>query len=106
MDLNKLGKRSYHLAVVRNKIAEGVSQDELHRQTVSGVFTEGREVEQASETEMSDHVKSLTQVAEELVDVLLVCVTELHRRGVDIEDAVHKKLKYNEDRIQFETSQH
>lgn len=98
MNLNKFGKRAYKCALKRGKIHEGLEQSELHQETIEGLNEEVNEVIEASETETSEHLDNYSAVVEELVDVAIVAITELYRRGVDIDGALHEKMKYNERR--------
>ena len=98
MDLNKTGKRAYKCALKRGKITEASEKDIIHDETVTTIGDELEELHRASETEQSEHLDGITEAVEELVDVLIATLTELHRRNVDIEDVVHRKLKYNERR--------
>lgn len=98
MDLNKFGKRSYKCALKRGKISEHLEQSIIHQEAVKGLGEEIQEVINASETETSEHLGKYSAVAEELADVAIVTMTELYRRGVDIEGILHEKLKYNERR--------
>lgn len=98
MDLNKFGKRAFKCALRRGKIHEGLEQSELHRETIEGLNEEVNEVIEASETDMSEHLDNYPAVVEELADVAIVTITELYRRGVDIDAVLHEKMKYNERR--------
>lgn len=98
MDLRKFGKRTYKCALRRGKIHEGLKQSELHQETIDGLNEEVNEVIEASETEASEHLYGYSAIVEELADVAIVVMTELYRRGVDIEEVLHEKMKYNERR--------
>lgn len=98
MKLNKFAKRAYKCALRREKINEGLTEDLLHKETVASLTEELNEVTGASEIEHSEHLEKYPAVVEELVDVAIVTFTELHRRGVDIEEVLHEKMKYNERR--------
>lgn len=98
MDLNKFGKRAHACALRRGKVHEGLEQNSLHQETIAGLHEEMNEVAEASETDMSDHLEGYSSVVEELVDVAIAAMTELYRRGIDIESALHAKMKYNERR--------
>ena len=98
MDLCKFGKRAYKCALRRGKIHEGLEQSELHQETIEGLNEEVNEVIEASETEASEHLDNYPAVVEELADVAIVAITELYRRGVDIDAVLHEKMKYNERR--------
>ena len=102
MDLNKFGKRAFSCATRRAKIsgrtAETLTPEELHEETMRGLHEEVIEVENASEIFPSDHLPQYSEAVEELVDVAIVTITELYRRGVDIDQALHEKMKFNENR--------
>lgn len=98
MDLNKFAKRAYQCALRRGQIHEALSLHLLHQETVESLNREVSEVIGASETLYADHVPMFTEVQEEIADVLIVCCTELYRRGIDLEALLHAKMKYNENR--------
>lgn len=98
MDLNKFGRRAYNSALKRGKIRENLTVETLHAETIEGLSEEVKEVIEASEQETSEHLNGYTAVVEELADVAIVALTELYRRGVDIEVLLHEKMKYNEQR--------
>jgi hypothetical protein len=56
------------------------------------------EFERASEKVQSDHIPEYTQAQEELVDILITCLTELHRRNINIESIIKRKLSFNQTR--------
>lgn len=97
MNLNKAARRAYNNAIARGKI----TSDGGHEETVSSLAEELDELRRASETAPADHMHGRTEAVEELVDVLIGSMTELYRRGVDLEKAVHEKLSYNESRVQL-----
>lgn len=98
MDLNKFSKRAYKCALKRGKIHDGYEGTNLHGETVLSISDEFQEFTNASETEVSEHLTEYTEAVEELVDIAIVTFTELYRRGIDIEEVLHKKMKYNERR--------
>ena len=107
MDLNKFGKRAFNCATKRKKISGVVvelgvptkhSFEELHAETINSLSEEVEEVIQSSELVSSEHLPQYSEAVEELVDVAIVAMTELYRRGVDINQALHEKMKYNEQR--------
>ena len=46
----------------------------------------------------SAHISDLSEVEEELIDVMIGCMTELTLRSVDIEFFLKEKIKFNERR--------
>lgn len=102
MDLNKFGKRAFICAKNRKKISDAtcdrLTPEELHEETMTSLTEEFEEVFAASEVTPSDHLPQYSEAVEELVDVAIVVMTELYRRHVDIDQALHKKMKFNERR--------
>lgn len=95
MDLNKAAKRAYNNAIARRKVTDQVS----HEETVRTMSEEFEEVKSAQENVPGDHLQQYSEIVEELTDVLIASLTELYKRGVNIEEVLHAKLKYNESRI-------
>ena len=98
MDLNKFGKRAYICALKRGKIHEQSDPYSLHKETVEGLIEEFNEVINADENSASSHLEAYSEVVEELTDIAIASLTELYRRGVNIEEVLHAKMKYNESR--------
>lgn len=95
MDLNKAAGRAYRNALARKKITEGNN----HSESVRTLMYEFEEFRTADEKLRSSHLPEQTEAVEELTDILIGALTELYRRGVDVEKVVHEKLKYNENRL-------
>lgn len=57
------------------------------------------ELLKANEDVSSEHISEYSEVQEELVDILIVCLTELHRRNDNVERIIMRKLDYNDKRI-------
>ena len=53
---------------------------------------------QASECKPSEHLPEYAEAVEELADIALVALTELSRRGVNVEKVLLLKSMYNERR--------
>lgn len=102
MIINEISKKSYLIAIARGKITNTPDYALRHEELVSGLSEETSEVIMASEVAISEHLDNYTEVQEELADVILVCFTELFRRGIDVEKLIISKLKYNEERINRE----
>lgn len=98
MDLNKFGKRAYTCALRRGKIHENLSPTDLHEESVAGICEEFNEFVGASEEQTSEHLDKYSAAVEELSDIIIASITELYRRGVDIETVLHAKMKFNENR--------
>ena len=82
-------------AIIRGKTA----RDMNHLDTFFGILSELKEFREASEIEKSEHLPEYTQAQEELTDVLICCLTELHRRGVDVEEIIKAKIEFNKTRV-------
>ena len=93
--INDLAKQAHETAVKRGK----TSEDALHLDTFFGILSELKEFREASEIDPSEHLPEYTQAQEELTDVLICCLTELYRRGVDVEEIIKAKINYNKTRI-------
>ena len=93
--INELAKQAHETAVKRGK----TSEDASHLDTFFGILSELKEFREASEIDPSEHLPQYTQAQEELTDVLICCLTELHRRGVDVEEILLAKINYNKTRI-------
>lgn len=95
MDLNKAARRAYNNALARGKVTKVVN----HEETVRTLAEEFEEMDRASESEASEHLREYTEVQEELADIIIGAMTELMKRDTDIELLIHRKLKFNEARI-------
>ena len=93
--INELAKQAYETAVKRGK----TSEDALHLDTFFGILSELKEFREASEIDPSEHLPQYTASQEELTDVLICCLTELHRRGVDVEIIIKEKIEFNKTRV-------
>ena len=93
--INDLAKQAHETEVKRGK----TSEDALHLDTFFGILSELKEFRAASEIDPSEHLPQYTQAQEELTDVLICCLTELHRRGVDVERIVKEKVEFNKTRV-------
>lgn len=92
--INKLAEQAFNNAIIRGK----TEKDMNHLDTLFGIFSELKEFRDASEVEKSEHLPQYTQAQEELTDVLICCLTELHRRGVDVERIIKEKIEFNKTR--------
>lgn len=95
MDLNKAARRVYKNALACGKVTKTVN----HEETVSTLSEEFEEMRRASEEESSEHLREYTKMQEELADIIIGSMTELMKRGTDIELLLHRKLKLNEARV-------
>lgn len=92
--INDLAKQAYNNAIIRGKTSKDISHDD----TFFGVLEELKEFREASEIDPSEHLPEYTEAQEELTDVLICCLTELHRRGVDVERIIKEKIEFNKTR--------
>jgi NTP pyrophosphatase (non-canonical NTP hydrolase) len=93
--INQLAQTAFDTAIIRGK----TSKDTTHDETFFGILEELREFREASEVKKSEHLPEYTEAQEELTDILISCLTELHRRGVDVERIIKDKIEYNKTRI-------
>lgn len=93
--INELAKQAHETAVKRGK----TSEDASHLDTFFSILSELKEFREAGETKKSEHLPEYTETQEELTDVLICCLTELHRRGVDVERIIKAKIEFNKTRV-------
>lgn len=91
IDLNNIAALCAENAKKRGK----VGYDVLHHLTAHDIYEELYEFERVQ----SDHIPEYTEAQEELADILITCLTELHRRNVNIESIIERKLSFNQTRI-------
>lgn len=95
IDLNYYAKLSGRIALKRGKISKSI----YHAETVESLTSELSEYINASEDTPSEHLPKYTEAQEELADILIVCLTELNRRNVDVELIIKYKTEFNLKRI-------
>ena len=93
--INNLARQAFNTAIIRGKTLKDLS----HNDTFWSILEELKEFREASEVDKSEHLPEYTQAQEELTDVLISCLTELHRRGVDVEEIIKAKIEYNKTRV-------
>lgn len=93
--ISDLARQAFNNAIIRGK----TEKDAGHLDTFFSILEELREFREASEVEKSEHLPEYTQAQEELTDVLICCLTELHRRGVDVERIIKDKIEFNKTRV-------
>jgi hypothetical protein len=59
---------------------------------------EVNEFAEASEDKKSEHLPEYTEAQEELADIIIGCMTELFKRGVDVDKIIDAKIEFNEQR--------
>lgn len=93
--INELAQTAFNTAIIRGKTA----RDMNHLDTFFSILSELKEFRAAGETKKSEHLPEYTEAQEELTDVLICCLTELHRRGVDVERIIKEKIEFNKTRV-------
>ena len=94
-NINQLAQTAYETAIIRGKTAKDMN----HLDTFFSILSELKEFRAAGETKKSEHLPEYTETQEELTDVLICCLTELHRRGVDVEEILKAKIEFNKTRV-------
>lgn len=94
IDLKQTARAAFENAVRRKKTAAQVK----HYSDACGILKEIDEFGQAGEDMPSEHIPPYTEAQEELADILICCLTELYKRGTDIEAIITHKMKFNESR--------
>ena len=92
--INEWARRSYECAIRRGKTYANIPHTEL----VQGIQVELNELKTASMERESEHIEGMNEETEELVDVMLCCMTELYNRGENVEECLLAKLVYNQSR--------
>lgn len=93
-DIDTLAVRAYDNALRRGKTSEVIDHWEDYR----GIRAELDEFWRADEIAPSNHLPKYTEAAEELADVIISCMTELHKRGVKVSEIISNKIEFNERR--------
>lgn len=91
IELNALAEQNYESCIERGRIRRFMN----HHECVEGIGEELQEFNDSSEFRKSEHLPQYTQAQEELADILISAMTELHRRNVDIERIVTDKINFN-----------
>lgn len=93
--MNSLASKCCYNALKRGKTSVFSEHDE----DANSIMAEVNEFLLASEHKKSEHLPDYTEAQEELADVLISCMTELFKRGVNIDDIVRQKIAFNEKRL-------
>lgn len=91
INLNQLAQDAYECALRRKKTTASVN----HIATANSIDEELAELLDANEVHDSVHITGYTEVQEELADILIVCLTELHKRGTNVEAIITDKINFN-----------
>ena len=94
IDLKDTARRAFEDAIRRGKTTVAVS----HFLDACSILKEIDEFQMADEKKPSIHVPIYTEAQEELADIIIGCLTELHKRGTDIEAIIRHKMIYNQGR--------
>lgn len=97
--MNTIAKLTHDTAIRRGKFILTDDKSQMHRESHDCILDELREFSFASEVIKSKHLPGYTEAQEELADILICCLTELHRRGVNIEELVKAKVEFNKTRV-------
>lgn len=99
VDLNNIAQQTYETAIRRGKVVPTESKKEMHEECHSAILGELTEFAMASERRESIHLKGYTEAEEEMIDILITCLTGLRRRGTDIEKLLLDKIEFNKKRV-------
>lgn len=91
MDITTLSRTAFESAIKRKKTKIGWSPAE----TAKSIQAEVKELSKARPFEPSPHIHKFTEVEEELVDILICCLTELYARGCNVQQVLEAKIEYN-----------
>lgn len=97
--MNELALITYHSALERKKISDTRDYSQMHDEAHRSLLDEVKEFSWAGEVAVSNHLPGYTEAQEELADILIVCLIELHRRGTDIDKLIERKIKFNLTRV-------
>jgi len=95
VSINELAERAYNSALQRGKIHNKYIN---HDETVSSLAEEFNEFILADECQKSPHITDVSHAVEELTDLIIVCMTELYRRDINIDEMLLSKIMFNESR--------
>ena len=92
--INDLARQSYNTAFLRGKTGKKPN----HMATFYSILDELKEFRNAG-TIKSEHIPEYSEQAEELTDILICCLTELHSLGVNVEEILKAKIEFNKTRV-------
>ena len=95
MELQEKARKAFNNALRRGK----TSVYNNHPDDAQTLMAEMKEFAEASEDMKSEHLPEYTEAQEELADIIIGCMTELFKRGVNIEKIIDAKIAFNEKRI-------
>ena len=91
IELNALAEQNYENCIERGRIRRFM----MHYECAEGISQEVQEFVDSSEFKKSEHLPAYTEAQEELADILICAITELHRRNVNIEQIIKDKINFN-----------
>lgn len=91
INLNKVADKSLDLAIKRDK------KKHLLDYSLDSLLNEVEELKNTKEFEPAQHMQC-TAVEEELVDIIISCLTELALRNSDVEKLIWQKVRINQKR--------
>ena len=94
MELQEKARKAFHNALRRGK----TSVYNYNQDDAKTLEAEMKEFAEASEEMKSEHLPEYTEAQEELADIIIGCMTELFKRGVNIEKIIDAKIEFNEQR--------
>lgn len=94
MGLQEKASKAFHNALRRGKTSIYNSK----QQDTESIMIEVNEFAEASEDKKSEHLPEYTEAQEELADIIIGCMTELFKRGVDVDKIIDAKIEFNEQR--------
>ena len=94
INLKDFARNSFETATRRRKTTSKIS----HNLDACSLLEEIDEFQMSSEEKVSVHIPPYTEAQEELADILIASLTELYKRGVDVEAIIMRKAAYNEIR--------
>ena len=94
MGLQEKASKAFYNALRRGK----TSIYNSHQQDTESIMIEVNEFAEASEDKKSEHLPEYTEAQEELADIIIGCMTELFKRGIDVDKIIDAKIEFNEQR--------
>lgn len=91
IDLNKVADKSLDLAIKRDK------KKHILDYSLDSLYDEVEELKSSKEFEPAQHLEC-TAVEEELIDIIISCLTELALRQANVERLIWQKVKFNQKR--------
>lgn len=97
-NLNDIATETYNTAIKRGKFVPSDDVSQRHRYTHDGILDELKEYAIASEERKSVHIPEYSEAEEELIDIMICCLTALRERNVDVDKILKDKVEFNKTR--------